>query len=89
MNVTVSPNEPIARRSRSVGSPGVQGIAAPGAHWDPEPRVEQARGLLAEVNVHANPLAGDLVARGGVFGLVLACLRQHLVDLPVRDHDSA
>src|SRR4051812_18154046 len=35
------------------------------------------------------PLAGDLVARGGVRGLDFACLRQHLVDLAARDHHSA
>jgi hypothetical protein len=52
------------------------------------PRVEQARGLLAEI-VHANLLASDLVARGGVRGLDLARLRQHLIDLAVRDHYSA
>jgi hypothetical protein len=39
--------------------------------------------------VHANLLASDLVARGGIRGLDFACLGQHLVDLAVRDHYSA
>src|SRR5688572_17416084 len=34
-------------------------------------------------------LAGDLVAKSGVSGLDFACPRQHVVDLAVRDHDSA
>src|SRR5688500_9305455 len=46
-------------------------------------------GLLAEVIVHANLLAGDLVARGGIRGLDFACLGQHLVDLAVRNQHSA
>jgi hypothetical protein len=44
---------------------------------------------LAEVIVRANRLAGDLVARGGVRGLDFACLRQHLVDLAVRNQHGA
>jgi alpha/beta hydrolase fold len=35
------------------------------------------------VIVHANLLAGDLVARGGIRGLDFPCLGQHLVDLAV------
>jgi hypothetical protein len=30
-------------------------------------------------DVHANPLAGDLVARGGIRRLDVACLGQHLI----------
>ena len=31
-------------------------------------RLDEARALLAEVVIHANLLAGDLVARGGIHG---------------------
>jgi len=32
------------------------------------------------------PLAGNLIAEGGVCSLDLACFHQHLLDLPARNH---
>jgi hypothetical protein len=46
-------------------------------------------GATSGVIVHANLLAGDLVARGGIRGLDFACLGQHLVDVAVRNQHSA
>jgi RNase P protein component len=45
-----------------------------------EHRASNKRGANSEVIVHANPLAGDLVARKGVRDLDFACLHQHLED---------
>jgi hypothetical protein len=49
----------------------------------------ERRGLLAEVIVRAKLFAGDLVTKVGVRGVDFACLREHLLDLAVRDHDCS
>src|SRR5215208_5749187 len=45
--------------------------------------------LRAAIIGPTSALAGNLVAKGGVCGLDLACFRQHLLDLAVRDHYGA